>query len=103
MLLVGRTESVYDYFGGFNLGLDDYDAGDNSVDQVRLTWAMSGFGIQLAIEDPRDRWGTNLSIDLQHAEHRRQPHMGGRARGRQAVRRLRRDRGPAAASALSSA
>jgi hypothetical protein len=60
MLLVGRTGSVYDYSGGFNWDWMDYDS-DQGTDQVRLTWAMSGFGIQLAIEDPRDRWGTNLS------------------------------------------
>ena len=60
MLLAGRTGSIYDYSGGFNWDWLDYDA-DQGTDQVRLTWAMSGFGIQLAIEDPRDRWGTSLS------------------------------------------
>ncbi len=60
MLLVGRTGSIYDYSGGFNWDWMDYDS-DSGADQVRLTWAMSGFGIQLAIEDPRDRWGTSLS------------------------------------------
>lgn len=60
MLLVGRTGSIYDYSGGFNWDWMDYDS-DQGTDQVRLTWAMSGFGIQLAIEDPRDRWGTSLS------------------------------------------
>ena len=60
MLLVGRTGSVYDYSGGFNWDWMDYDS-DSGADQVRLTWAMSGFGLQLAIEDPRDRWGTSLS------------------------------------------
>jgi len=60
MLLVGRTGSVYDYSGGFTIDGTDFDS-DNGADQVRLTWAMSGFGIQLALEDPRDRWGTNLS------------------------------------------
>ncbi len=59
MLLVGRTGSVYDYSGGFNWDYNDFDA-DDGADQVRLTWAMSGFGIQLAIEDPRDRWGSTL-------------------------------------------
>src|SRR5690606_41319070 len=34
---------------------------DSSTDQVRLSWAMSGFGIMLGIEDPRDRWGSSLS------------------------------------------
>jgi hypothetical protein len=60
MLLVGRTGSIYHYFGGGLFGNGDYDAGDQGTDQVRLTWAMSGFGLQLAIEDPRDRWGTSL-------------------------------------------
>jgi hypothetical protein len=60
MLLVGRTGSIYDYSGGFTWDWKDYDS-DSSADQVRLTWAMSGFGLQLAIEDPRDRWGTDLS------------------------------------------
>jgi hypothetical protein len=59
MLLAGRTGSVYDYSGGFNFDGSDFDS-DASADQVRLTWAMSGMGIQLAIEDPRDRWGTGL-------------------------------------------
>ena len=60
MLLVGRTGSIYDYSGGFTFDGSDYDS-DNSTDQVRLSWAMSGFGVQLAIQDPRDRWGTSLS------------------------------------------
>jgi hypothetical protein len=61
MLTVGRDGSIYHYTGGYNYDGSDFDGGDNTVDQVRLTWAMSGFGIQLAIEDPRDRWGTQLS------------------------------------------
>ncbi len=60
MLLVGRTGSIYDYSGGYNWDWMDYNS-DSGADQVRLTWAMSGFGIQLAIEDPRDRWGSSLS------------------------------------------
>jgi len=60
MLLVGRTGSIYDYGGGFTFDGSSYDS-DASADQVRLSWAMSGFGVQLAIEDPRDRWGSSLS------------------------------------------
>ncbi len=60
MLLAGRTGSIYDYSGGFGIDGTDMDS-DQGTDQVRLTWAMSGFGLQLAIEDPRDRWGTSLS------------------------------------------
>jgi hypothetical protein len=61
MLFVGRDASIYDYSGGFNYDWKDLDA-DTGTDQIHLTWAMSGFGIQLGIEDPRDRWGTNLSM-----------------------------------------
>ncbi len=61
MLLVGRTGSVYDYGGGFTFDGSSYDS-DAAADQVRLSWAMSGFGVQLAIEDPRDRWGSDLSV-----------------------------------------
>jgi len=61
-LLVGRTGSVYDYGGALaNFDGDPYDS-DYKADQVRLTWAMSGFGVMLGIEDPRDRWGSELSL-----------------------------------------
>ena len=39
----------------------------SAVDQIRLSWAMGGFGIMLGIEDPRDRWGTSALGHLQHA------------------------------------
>lgn len=60
-LLVGRTGSVYEYGAWYNFDFNDFDADAGGNDQVRLSWAMSGFGIQLGIEDPRDRWGTDLS------------------------------------------
>jgi len=60
-LLVGRTGNVYDYGGGYNFDGSSLDA-DAAADQVRLSWAMSGFGVQLGIDDPRDRWGTDLSL-----------------------------------------
>ena len=60
MLVVRRTGSIYDYSGGFTYDWKDLDS-DDGADQVRLSWAMSGFGVQLAIEDPRDKWGTSLS------------------------------------------
>jgi len=59
-LLVGRTGNVYDYGGGYNFDGSSLDA-DAAADQIRLSWAMSGFGIQLGIDDPRDRWGTDMS------------------------------------------
>jgi hypothetical protein len=60
-LLVGRTANAYDYGGGFNFDGADLDA-DAAADQIRLTWAMSGFGVMLGIDDPRDRWGSDLSV-----------------------------------------
>jgi hypothetical protein len=60
-LLAGKTTSTYEYGGSLaNYGGGAYDA-DKKTDQVRLTWAMSGFGVMLGIEDPRDRWGSSLS------------------------------------------
>ena len=61
MLKAGQFESNYHYFGSYNIGWDSYDAADDNVNQVALTWAASGFGIQLAVEDPRGRWGSSLS------------------------------------------
>jgi hypothetical protein len=37
--------------------------GDVSTNQIKLSWAAAGFGIQLGIEDPRERWGTELAYD----------------------------------------
>jgi hypothetical protein len=56
-LLAGRTTSTFDYGGGFS---DQAYRSDSGTDQIRLTWAMSGFGLMLGVEDPRDRWGTEL-------------------------------------------
>src|SRR5690606_5641115 len=58
-LLAGRTGSLYDYGGGFTFDGSDLDS-DASADQIRLSWAMGGFGIALGIEDPRDRFGSSL-------------------------------------------
>jgi len=66
-LLVGRTGNVYDYGGGFNFDGSSLDA-DAAADQIRLTWAMSGFGVMLGIDDPRDRWGTDLSLSYSMPE-----------------------------------
>jgi len=57
-VLFGHTGSIQNIDGGYS---DNAWRPDNSVDQIRLSWAMSGFGIMLGIEDPRDRWGTSLS------------------------------------------
>ena len=80
MLTVGRLGSVYNYGGGWNFDGSNFDE-DQTSDQMNLTWAMSGFGMQLGIEDPRDRWGTRPVVQLQHAGHRRQHLMVARQLG----------------------
>jgi hypothetical protein len=57
-LLAGRLGSTYDPDGGFS---DIAWRSDSKTDQLRLTWAASGFGLMFGIEDPRDRWGTDLA------------------------------------------
>jgi hypothetical protein len=57
-LLAGYTGSTFDYGGSFTY--DGSIRSDTKTDQLRLTWAMSGFGLMLAVEDPRDRWGSHL-------------------------------------------
>ena len=57
-LMAGHQSSTFDYGGDFAGAIYRSDVG---VDQIRLSWAMGGFGIMLGIEDPRDRWGTSLS------------------------------------------
>jgi hypothetical protein len=67
-LLVGRTANVYDYGGSLaNFDGASFDA-DSASDQIRLTWAMSGFGVMLGIDDPRDRWGTTLAVSYSMPE-----------------------------------
>ena len=56
-LMAGYLGSTYDPAGGFS---DIAWRSDKKTDQIRLTWAASGFGIMLGVEDPRDRWGTDL-------------------------------------------
>jgi hypothetical protein len=58
-LLAGSTASAYDYGGGFTFDGSDLDS-DASADQIRLSWAAGGFGLALGIEDPRDRFGSDL-------------------------------------------
>jgi hypothetical protein len=58
-LLAGSTASAYDYGGGFTFDGSDLDS-DVTTDQVRLSWAAGGFGLALGIEDPRDRFNSDL-------------------------------------------
>ena len=56
-VLLGHTGSVQNQSGGFAPGLW---RPDDSTNQIQLQWAAAGFGVYLGIEDPRERWGTEL-------------------------------------------
>jgi hypothetical protein len=57
-VLMGHTDSTFNYGGGFTF--DGSNHGNTETDQIRLNWAMNGFGLMLALEDPRDRWGSSI-------------------------------------------
>jgi hypothetical protein len=61
-LKVGYFDSTFrgpgDYAGGSGLG--EFRPGNDTVDQILLSWEMNGFGLSIGIEDPRDRFGTEL-------------------------------------------
>jgi hypothetical protein len=66
-VLLGHTGSAFD--GGaadtWNAGdISMSDLSDQKVDQVQLSWAINGFGLVLALEDPRDGWGSSQNDDL---------------------------------------
>lgn len=57
-VLMGHTGSVQNQAGGYAPGIW---RPDRSTNQIQLQWAAAGFGIYLGIEDPRERWGTELA------------------------------------------
>lgn len=57
-VLMGHTDSTFNYGGGF--GFDGSNHGNTETDQIRLSWAMNGFGLMLGLEDPRDRWSSSI-------------------------------------------
>jgi hypothetical protein len=65
-VLLGLTGSAFDivgdgYAGDTNFGLD---LSDDKADQVQLSWAMNGFGLVVALEQPSDRWGSSAESDI---------------------------------------
>jgi hypothetical protein len=55
---MGHFGSVQNTDGGYAPGAWVPDV---STNQIELSWAASGFGLMLGIEDPRERWGTELA------------------------------------------
>jgi hypothetical protein len=62
-VLLGSTDSAFDIVGG-GYTEEDFKLSDTTVDQVQLSWAINGFGIVLAIEDPSDRWSSHENNDM---------------------------------------
>jgi hypothetical protein len=62
-LLVGHTQSTFDVAGG-GYSWSGLDLTDNKVDMVQLSWAINGFGLALAIEEPQDRWATSETNEM---------------------------------------
>ena len=58
---MGKFGSVQNYAGGYSPGAWDPDF---STNQIELSWAASGFGLMLGIEDPQARWGTELASSM---------------------------------------
>ena len=54
-ILAGLAQSAFDNGGGYTY--EGYDLSDNKVNQFQLSWALNGFGIILAAEDPYGRSG----------------------------------------------
>jgi hypothetical protein len=57
-LLLGYTKSIFDDGAGFTD--DGLDLGNlSNVNQVKLSWAFNGFGLEMAIEEPTNYFGSS--------------------------------------------
>jgi len=58
-ILFGYTGSAANFSDGYAPGPWH---GDVTTNQIKLSWAAAGFGIQLGIEDPYKRWNSELPL-----------------------------------------
>ncbi len=61
--MVGLNGSAFNGLGSYTYDTPVKD-GDKDAQQVRLTWAMGGYGFMLGIEDPENRWGSSTDRDV---------------------------------------
>ncbi len=61
--MVGLNGSAFNGLGSYTYDTPVKD-GDKDARQVRLTWAMGGYGFMLGIEDPEIRWGSSTDHDV---------------------------------------
>jgi hypothetical protein len=62
-VLLGKTQSAFDVAGG-GYSWSGLDLSDDKPDQVQLSWAINGFGLVLAVEEPQDRWASSETNDM---------------------------------------
>jgi len=55
-----QIDRVWMQLGNFKAGYDSSVYGVGTTKQVALNWTVGGYGIAVAVDDPRDRWGTRL-------------------------------------------
>lgn len=55
-----QVDRVWLQLGNFKVGYDSSVYGIGTTKQVALNWTIGGYGVAIAIDDPRDRWGSRL-------------------------------------------
>jgi hypothetical protein len=55
-----QIDRVWMQLGNFKAGYDSSVYGIGTTKQVALNWTVGGYGLALALDDPRDRWGSRL-------------------------------------------
>jgi len=55
-----QVDRVWMQLGNFKVGYDSSIYGIGTTKQVALNWSVGGYGLALALDDPRDRWGSRL-------------------------------------------
>ena len=66
-LLAGYTESLFNYDGLLTLDNNNGDGlaySRGNVDQIRLSWAMNGFGLAIGLEDYGSGTTTSIGPDI---------------------------------------
>ncbi len=59
-MTAGFTDSIFDVQnGGYTDG--GLDLSNDDVNQLALAWAFNGFGLAIAVEDPRERYGSSAT------------------------------------------
>jgi len=55
-----QVDRVWMQLGNFKVGYDSSVYGIGTTKQIALNWTIAGYGVAIAVDDPRDRWGSRL-------------------------------------------